>query len=59
MGLQKDGAKKLPERDAIDKYRQEQLSTRGVEAAVLERDGSTAIRYRALSDEEVRALLKE
>ena len=58
MGLQKDGAKKLPEHDAIDKYRQEQLSTRGIEAAVLERDGSTAIRYRALSDEAVRALLK-
>ena len=59
MSLQKDGAKEIPERATVTKYRQEQLATMGVEAAVLERNGTAAIRYRALSDEEVRALVKD
>ncbi|HAK07495.1 MAG TPA: proteasome subunit alpha [Spartobacteria bacterium] len=57
MALQKDDAKELPERTAIAKHRQEQLATTGVEAAILERDAKVAIRYRALSDKEARALI--
>lgn len=56
---QKDGAKEIPEPAAVKKHRQDQLTTMGIESAVLERDGSAAIRYRALSDEQVRALLKD
>lgn len=52
-----DGSRKLPERASIAKHRDEQLSTTGIEAAVLERNAKTAIRYRALSDEEARALI--
>ena len=55
MAMGKDGAKKLPEGAAVIKHRQEQLAGSGVEAAVLERDSKTALRYRTLSDEEVRA----
>jgi proteasome alpha subunit len=54
-----DDAKNLPERDSIAKHRQEQLATTGIEAAILERNAKTAIRYRALSDEESRALISE
>lgn len=57
MALQKDGAKELPTRGAVTKHRKEQLATMGIEAAVLERNASTAIRYRALSDKEARALI--
>ena len=44
----------LPDRETIAKHRQEQLATVGIEAAVLERNGKTTIRYRALADEQVR-----
>jgi proteasome alpha subunit len=54
-----DGAKELPERAAISKHRQEQLAGAGIEAAVLERQSKPAIRYRALSDEEVRSSIRE
>jgi proteasome alpha subunit len=57
MALGTDGAKVLPERESISKHRQEQLATAGIEAAVLERAAKGAIRYRALSDEEVRSSL--
>jgi hypothetical protein len=59
MTAGEDGVKELPEHPAIIKHRQEQLAEAGVEAAVLERDSKTAIRYRALSDEEVRAAVRE
>ena len=58
MAQQKDGANEMPERAAIAQHRNEQLSTMAVEAAVLERSASTSIRYRALSDSELRALVK-
>jgi proteasome alpha subunit len=51
-----NGEKQVPDANAIAKHRDEQLATAGIEAAVLERNGS-AIRYRALSDEEARSLL--
>ena len=54
MSVGDDGAKELPESAVISKHLQEQLATAGIEAAILERDVKTAIRYRALSDEEVR-----
>jgi len=59
MALGEDGAKELPERVAITRHRQEQLSGAGIEAAVLERDLKRAIRYRPLSDEEVRSSIRE
>lgn len=52
-----DGAKQLPEQSAIAKHRDEQLATAGIEAAILERNAGSAIRYRALTDEEARSLL--
>jgi proteasome alpha subunit len=57
MTLQTTDAKEPPERAAITKHRQEQLATGGIEAALLERDGSRAIRYRSLSDKELRPLI--
>ena len=53
-----DSAKELPDRAAIAQHRQEQLTTSGIEAAVLERGAKTAIRYRSLSDEEVRSIVQ-
>ncbi len=59
MTLQTSDAKELPERSAVTKYRQEQLANMGIEAALLERDASKAIRYRSLSDKELRPLIHD
>jgi proteasome alpha subunit len=59
MILQASEAKELPEPAAVAKYRQEQLATAGIEAALLERDPSRAIRYRSLSDTELRSLIHD
>ena len=59
MTAGENGTKEVPEHSAIIKHRQEQLADAGVEAAVLERDGKTAIRYRAVSDEEARSAIRE
>ena len=59
MTLQTSDAKELPERAAVAKYRQEQLANTGIEAGVLERDTSMAIRYRSLSDTELRPLIND
>ncbi len=48
-----------PKREAVIKHRQEQLATTGIEAAILERSAETAIRYRTLSDEEVRSVISD
>jgi proteasome alpha subunit len=58
MALGADGVKELPEKAAIVKHRQEQLGMAGVEAAILERESKTAIRYRALLDKEVRSSIR-
>jgi hypothetical protein len=58
MAMGEDGVKELPESAVIAKHRQEQLAEMSVEAAVLERDSKTPIRYRALSDKEVRSAIK-
>ena len=59
MSLQAGDTTELPERAALLKYRQEQLSHGGIEAALLERDSSRAIRYHSLSDTELRSLIHE
>jgi proteasome alpha subunit len=58
MAMGEDAPKELPERDAIRKHRDEQLANSGMEAAVLERDRKSAIRYRTLTDEELRSGLQ-
>jgi proteasome alpha subunit len=59
MTLQTDDAKEPPQRAAIRKHREEQLASAGIEAALLERDASMAIRYRSLSDKELRPLIRD
>ncbi len=58
MAMGEDGVKELPDPAAIARHSQEQFAERGVEAAILERAGKTAIRYRALSDQEVGSAIK-
>ena len=59
MLLQANDAKELPERAAIAEHRREQLAIAAIEAAVLERDGTAAIRYRSLADKELRSLVTQ
>ena len=59
MLLQASETKELPARDAIAQHRQEQLAIAAIEAGVLERDGSTAIRYRSLADKELRSIITQ
>ena len=59
MALGEGGVKELPEREAIRKHRDEQLISAGIEAAVLERDAKSAIRYRILPDDELRSSLQK
>jgi hypothetical protein len=59
MLLQATDAKELPDPAAIAQHRREQLARAAIEAAVLERDGSTAIRYRSLADKELRSLISD
>jgi len=57
LTLGNEDQQELPDRDTISKHRQEQLATVGIEAAVLERNGKNAIRYRTLTDEQVRPVV--
>jgi hypothetical protein len=59
MLLPATDAKELPDAAAIAQHRREQLATAAIEAAVLQRDGSTAIRYRSLADKELRSLISD
>jgi len=59
MTLQTDDAKEPPERAAVRKHRQEQLANGGIEVALLERNAGRAIRYRSLSDQELRPLIRD
>jgi len=59
MSLQASDANQLPERADVLKYRQERLADSGIEAALLERDANRAIRYRSLSDKELRPLIND
>jgi proteasome alpha subunit len=59
MALQTGDTKEVPVRTAIAKYRREQLANTGIEAGILERDPNRPIRYRALLDKELRALIHD
>ena len=56
MAVGEDPVKELPDRAVIDKQRQERFAGRGLEAAVLEREHKSPIRYRALSAKETESL---
>jgi proteasome alpha subunit len=57
LALGDAGVKEVPARDKILAERKERLRAAGIEAAILERDDKIAIRYRALSEAEVRSTL--
>ena len=57
IALGSDEVQQVPERSAIAQHRQEQLATAGIEAAVLERNGKSTIRYRTLTDDQVRPVI--
>jgi proteasome alpha subunit len=59
LAAQQPDMNAAPERAAITQHRQEQLAGAAIEAAILERNAPTAIRYRALSDKEARELIRE
>ena len=59
MLLQASEPKELPPREAIAQHRQEQLAVAAIEAAVLERDGSSPIRYHPLADKELRSIVTQ
>ena len=55
LALGEDGASELPGKSAIAAEVQKQLRVSAVEAAILERDTKAAIRYRPLSEDEIKA----
>jgi proteasome alpha subunit len=55
LALGDGGVKDIPSREKILAERKERLRGAGVEAAVLERDDKTAIRYRPLSEGDIRS----
>jgi proteasome alpha subunit len=57
LGLGDGAATDIPARDKILAERKERLRTAGIEAAVLERNDKTAIRYRTLAEAEVRSVV--
>jgi proteasome alpha subunit len=59
MLLQASDAKELPGREAIKQHCREQLAMAAIEAAVLERAAPTTIRYRSLSDKELRSFIND
>jgi len=59
MTLKNSDTKELPEHAAVRTHRQERLANAGIEAALLERDASRAIRYRLLPDNELRPLIRD
>jgi len=57
LALGDAGVKELPTRDKIVAARKEKLRAAGIEAAVLDRDDKRAIRYRTLTEQEIRSAL--
>ena len=57
LALGDAAVKELPAREKILSARKERLRATGLEAAILERDDKSAIRYRALTEAEVRSAL--
>ena len=59
LALGDSGVKEVPARDKILTERKERLRAAGIEAAVLDRADKAAIRYRALTEPEIRSALGE
>ena len=59
MALGGDGIRELPGKETLLAERQKHSDANGIEAALLERDGKSAIRYRTLTDAEVRAAVAD
>jgi proteasome alpha subunit len=59
MTLRTTDTKEPPDRAAVRKHRQEQLANAAIEAALLERGAGRAIRYRLVSDNELRPLIRD
>jgi hypothetical protein len=57
LALGDGGVKELPARDKIIAERKERLRAAGVEAVVLERGDKSAIRYRTLTEADIRSAL--
>ncbi|HMG05281.1 MAG TPA: hypothetical protein VK581_07455 [Chthoniobacterales bacterium] len=57
LALGDAGVKELPAREKILAERKDRMRTAGVEAAILERNDKIAIRYRALTEAEIRSAL--
>ena len=53
IAMGESGTKEIPDAAVLRKNREEQLANAAIEAAVLERDSKSAIRYRILTDEEL------
>jgi proteasome alpha subunit len=56
MAASKEGAQELPPHEALRQRRTEELQNATIEAGVLERSGTSAIRYRRLAGEELQGL---
>lgn len=54
-----DGISELPSKETLLSERQKHASAQGIEAAILEREGNTAIRYRTLRDDEIAAAIAD
>ena len=57
MALGENGIRELPPKDAVDREREKQANSGAIEAAILERNSPVAIRYRALTNDEVASAL--
>ncbi len=58
MALGEDGARALPAPEELATARARQLEARGVEAAILERNSRSAVRYRPLTPAELEPLVR-
>ena len=57
LALGDAGVKELPAREKILAERKERLRAAGIEAAILDRDDRSALRYRTLNETEIRSAL--
>jgi len=57
LALGDSGVKELPAREKILAERKERLRAAGIEAAILDRDDRSALRYRTLDETEIRSAL--
>jgi proteasome alpha subunit len=57
LSLGDDGVKEMPSREEIAAHRKDELAVSSIEAAILERNATAAIRYRSLSDDEIKSAL--